>query len=358
MSDARGKLRIYLGYAAGVGKTWKMLDDAQCLRAEGCDVVIGYFEPHGRKDTIAKTEGLEMVPRRQVEYRGTTFEDMDTEAILRRKPAVCLVDEFAHTNVPGSERLKRWQDVEALLDAGIAVWTTVNVQHLESLNDHVFQMTGVRVRETVPDWVVDAADEVMMVDLTPRAVRNRLERGVIYAPEKARKALENFFTETNLSALREMALRHTAHEVEERLPAPAPADAPARPADTGRKERVLICLTARPASAMLIRRGKRVSDYLRGECIAVYVARSAEQADEGVERHLRFARDLHIQTEVLYGKDVAKTIVDFARARGITQVFMGRPRPRGPWDFQENVVERVVRMGKDVEITVVAEKRR
>jgi two-component system sensor histidine kinase KdpD len=355
MTEHRGKLRIYLGYAAGVGKTFKMLDDAQHLKADGVDVVIGYFEPHGRQDTIAKTEGLETVPRRTVEYRGTVFEDMDTDKVLRRKPAVCLVDEFAHTNVPGLERLKRWQDVEALLDAGINVWTTVNVQHLESLNDQVFELTGVRVRETVPDWVVDAADEVVMVDVTPRAVRNRLDRGVIYAPEKARKALDNFFTESNLGALREMALRHTAHEVEEKLP--AASGAAAVPA-SGRQERILICLTARPSSAMLLRRGKRVSDYLHAECVAVYVARSAGESDDGVERHLRFARDLHIQTEVLYGREVAKMIVDFARARGITQVFMGRPRPRGRWEYQENVVERVVRMGRELEITVVAERRR
>jgi two-component system sensor histidine kinase KdpD len=324
-----------------------MLDDAQQAHAAGVDTVVGYFEPHGRLDTIAKTLGLEMIPRRKVEYRGSVFEEMDTDAIIRRRPAVCLVDEFAHTNVPGSERGKRWQDVEVLLDAGIDVWTTVNVQHLESLNDQVFHITGVRVRETVPDWVVDAANEVIMIDVTPRALRNRLDRGVVYSPEKARKALENFFTESNLGALREMALRHTAHEVEERLPSPS-----------GRHERILVCLTARPASAMLIRRGKRVADYLHGECVAVYVAKSPQDTDERVDRHLRFARDLHIRTEVLFGRDAAREIVEFARAQGITQVFMGRPRPRGRWDFEESVVHRVVRMGKEMEITVVAERRR
>ncbi len=352
MSVTRGKLKIYLGYAAGVGKTYHMLDDAQRLRATGADVVIGYFEPHGRQDTIARTAGLEIVPRRKLEYRGSTFEEMDTDAILQRHPEVCLVDEYAHTNVPGSARAKRWQDVEVLLEAGINVWTTVNVQHLESLNDQVWQITGVRVRETVPDWVVDAADEVVMVDVTPRALQNRLTRGVVYAPEKARKALENFFTEGNLGALREMALRHAAHEVEERL-----SEGGASPI-TGRQERILICLTARPASAMLIRRGKRVSDYLRGDCIAVYVAPSPEAVDEGVERHLRFARDLHIRTEVLHSTDVARAIVEFARAQNITQVFMGRPRKRGTWELREGVVESVVRNAREMEITVVAERRR
>src|SRR5664280_2576523 len=238
-----GHLKVDLGYAAGVGKTYRMLDEAQALRAQGVDFAIGYFEPHGRGETIAKTQGLEFVPRRVIAYAGTRFEEMDTEAVLRRKPAVAVVDEFAHSNVPGSRNAKRWQDVHQLLDAGIGVLTTMNVQHLESLNDQVWQVTGVRVRETVPDWVVDEADECVLVDLTPRALRNRIERGVVYAPEKAQRAMENFFTETNISALREMAMRHTAHEVEEKLLAPRPG------------ERILICLTGRPASANLIRRG-------------------------------------------------------------------------------------------------------
>ena len=228
-SAAKGRLKVYLGYAAGVGKTYRMLEETQELRQKGVDVVIGYFEPHGRKETIAKTEGLEVVPRRTLTYAGSQFEEMDTDAVIRRKPAVAVVDEFAHTNVPGAGRVKRWQDVHAILEAGIDVLTTMNVQHLESLNDQVFHATGIRVRETVPDWVVDEADELVFVDLTPHALRNRLERGVVYSQEKARRAMENFFTETNLTALREMALRHTAHEVEEKLDA---ADAAAAAALT------------------------------------------------------------------------------------------------------------------------------
>ena len=193
-SDRQGKLKVFLSYAAGAGKTYRMLEEAQELKKKGVDVVIGYFEPHGRKDTIAKTEGLEFVPRRRMEYRGTTFEEMDTDAILRRAPSVCAVDEFAHTNVPGSDRQKRWDDVLRLLDAGIDVLTTMNLQHLESLNDQIWQITGIRVRETVPDWVIKQADEVVMVDVTPDALINRLKRGAVYAPEKADKALENFFT--------------------------------------------------------------------------------------------------------------------------------------------------------------------
>jgi len=349
----RGSLKIYLGYAAGVGKTYRMLEEAQSLRQKGVDIVIGYFEPHGRKETIAKTGGFEVIPRRVLPYGGTKFEEMDTEAVLRRKPAVAVVDEYAHTNVPGSEREKRWQDVEALLAAGIDVLTTMNVQHLESLNDQVWHVTGVRVRETVPDWVVDEAAEVVLVDLTPRALRNRIERGVVYAPEKAKRAMENFFAEANLTALREMAMRHTAHEVEERLAAPEPA------ADSRRYERVLICLTGRPASANLIRRGKRVADYLQADCLALHVCLPSEKDPEAVERHLSFARNLRIETHVMKAENVPKAITEFARSRKVTQIFMGRSLPRPVWKrLSENIVQQVVRMARDMQITIVAERRR
>ena len=212
----RGKLKVFLGYAAGVGKTYQMLCEAQELKREGKDVVVGYFEPHARADTIAQTEGLEFIPRRIIDYRGTTLEEMDTDAVIARHPQVAVVDEFAHTNVPGSERLKRWQDVQLILDAGIDVLTSLNIQHIESLNDQVWHVTGIRVRETVPDWVLQEASEVVMVDVTPRALVHRLERGVVYSREKAAKALENFFTESNLAALREFAMRQTAQQLEDR----------------------------------------------------------------------------------------------------------------------------------------------
>jgi len=347
-----GRLKVYLGYAAGVGKTYRMLEEAQALRQKGVDIVIGYFEPHGRKETIVKTEGLETIPRRVITYAGTQFEEMDTDAILRRKPAVAIVDEFAHTNVPGSERLKRWQDVHVLLDAQIDVLTTMNVQHLESLNDQVWNTTGVRVRETIPDWVVDEADEVVFVDLTVRALRNRLERGVVYSQEKAQRAMENFFTETNLTALREMAMRHTAHEVEERLE-PAPVLPP-----SSRKERILICLTGSPTSAVLIRRGKRVADYLQADCLAIHVS-IAVDGIEAVERHMSFARNLRIETNVIQSADVAGTIAGFARSRGVTQIFMGRSQPPPWWNrFAETIVQQVVRQARDMQITIVAERRR
>ena len=350
-AERKGRLKIYLGYAAGVGKTYRMLDEAQALRAGGADIVIAYFEAHGRRDTIAKTEGLETIPRRAVSYGGSQFEEMDTEAVLRRKPAVALVDEFAHTNVPGAGREKRWQDVRALLDAGIDVLTTMNVQHLESLNDQVWRVTGVRVRETVPDWVVDEAEEAVFVDLTPQALRNRIERGVVYAPEKARRAMDNFFTETNLTALREIAMRHAAHEAEDKL-RPAPARAP-----SGRHERILICLTGSPSSAILIRRGKRLADYLQADCIAVHVSGPAGREREAVERHMSFARNLRIDTHVVDGPDVAAAIAGFARGQRITQIFMGRPGPRPIWKrLRESVVQQVVRQARDKQITIVAQR--
>jgi two-component system sensor histidine kinase KdpD len=349
----RGRLKIYLGYAAGVGKTYRMLEEAQALRQKGVDIVMGYFEPHGRQETIAKTEGLEMIARRVLPYGGTSFEEMDTEAILRRAPAVAVVDEFAHTNVPGSERVKRWQDVDVLLAVGIDVLTTMNVQHLESLNDQVWHVTGVRVRETVPDWVVDEASEVVLVDLTPRALRNRIERGVVYAPEKAKRAMENFFAEANLTALREMAMRHTAHEVEERLAPPEPA------LGSRRYERVLICLTGRPASANLIRRGKRVADYLQADCLALHVSLPSEKNPEAVERHLSFARNLRVETHVMNAGDVPTAITEFARSRKVTQIFMGRSLPRPVWKrFSESIVQQVVRLAREMQITIVAERRR
>jgi two-component system sensor histidine kinase KdpD len=365
-----GKLRIYLGYAAGVGKTYQMLDDARELKRQGRDVVVGYFEPHGRKDTIAKTEGLEMIPRRKIEYRGSVFEEMDTDAILSRHPEVCLVDEFPHTNVIGAERTKRWQDVQLLLDAGIDVLTTMNIQHLESLNDQVWQITGVRMRETIPDWVMQQADQVVMVDLTPRALLNRLARGVVYSAEKAQKAVEHFFQESTLVALRELALRQTAHEVEIRqvdYDSPGFLDTdPATDRPVPRTtERILIHVTSNPSTAMLIRRGKRVADYLHADCFAVAISQdekpipSKSLEQDAVERHLNFARNLHIETRVLQGAEVAKTLVEFARLNGVTQLFLSRPE-RNKWSvpFGRNLLHQVVRLATDMQVIIVANRMR
>ncbi len=372
-SRTRGRLKIFLGFAAGVGKTYRMLEEGQHLKEEGADIAIGYFEPHGRKDTMARAEGLEMIPRRRIEYRGIKFEEMDTRSIIERRPAICLVDELAHTNVPGSERAKRWEDVLVLLEAGIDVFTTVNVQHLESLNDQVWQIAGVRVRETLPDWVVKQADEVVMVDATPGALLNRLKRGDVYEPEKAQQAMENFFKESTLVALRELALRQTAHELEVRQESSVAEAAPAGAVspDGGsqlaeqKEERILIHVTADPSTAMVIRRGRRVADYLRADCFAVYACRGAGLAQlhsterEAVEKHLNFARNLHIETHVLQGEDAACAIVEFSRRNSITQIFLARRdyRPQVPL-LRTNLVSRVVQLAKEMRITIVAERKR
>jgi two-component system sensor histidine kinase KdpD len=370
-----GRLKVYLGYAAGVGKTYQMLADAHELAKKGVDVVVGFLEPHGRKDTIAQAQGLEMIPRCKVEYRGSVFEEMDTEAILKRHPEVCMVDELAHTNVPGSGHVKRWENVLELLEAGIDVMTTMNIQHLESLNDQVWNMTGVRVRETVPDWVMKQAEEVVMVDLAPRALLNRLARGVVYPAEKAQRALQNFFKESTLVALREIALRQTAHEVEIRqvtLP-DCTLETPAAPAETPRAEsrapgpfrdRLLLYVTEHPSTAMLIRRGQRVADYLQAECFAVFIHAEMDfnslprAKREAIERHLTFARNLHVETRVLQGLDIATTLIDFARLHSITQIFMVRPQ-YSPWEgfLGRNLIHRIVRQARDMQVTIVAERR-
>jgi two-component system, OmpR family, sensor histidine kinase KdpD len=336
--------------------------------------VVGYFEPHGRLDTIAQLEGLEVIPRRRIDYRGTTFEEMDVDAILARRPQVAVVDEFPHTNVPGCQRTKRWEDVLVLLDAGIDVLTTMNVQHLESLNDQVHQITGIRVRETVPDWVVQQAGEVVMVDLTPRALLNRLERGVVYKAEKARQAKENFFKESTLVALRELALRQTAYEVEQRhgmnqhesRAEPGAGALVASPAANTAHgaETLLVYLTADPFAPALIRRAKRAASYFHAECWAVAVTPGPgleglpPEDREALEKYLNFARNLHLETRVLEGPDPAVELVRFAHDRGVTQIYLGREHD-GHWSFSagHDFIKQVVRMARDVEVTIVAERK-
>jgi two-component system, OmpR family, sensor histidine kinase KdpD len=360
----RGRLKVFLGYAAGVGKTYQMLTEANELKRLGVDVVIGYFEPHGRQETIALSQDLETVPRRIMEYRGTRFEEMDTDAVLARHPQVAVVDEFPHTNVPGATRLKRWEDVDFLLDAGIDVLTTMNVQHLESLNDQIWQSTGVRVRETIPDWVLKKADEVVMIDLTPRALLNRLARGVIYSPERAEAALQNFFKESTLVALRELAMRQAAHAIEGRLPyEELVASMDATAAEAPARERLLLLIGSDPSTAALIRRGRRVADYLHADCFAVCVTERSdlqtltEDERQSLERHLNFARGLQIEARILEGTDVAETMVNFARIHGVTQIFVARERPSAlrAW-FASALVQRIVSLARDMQVTVVADR--
>jgi two-component system sensor histidine kinase KdpD len=344
-----------------------MLEEGQQLGKDGHDVVVGYFEPHGRQDTIAKLEGLELVPRRTIEYRGRVFEEMDTPAILARRPEICLVDEFPHTNVPGAERGKRWEDVMALLEAGIEVHTTMNIQHLESLNDQMREITGIQVRETIPDWVVKQAAELVLVDVPPTALLNRLQRGVIYAPDKAQRAIQNFFKEPALAALREMAMRQAAHEVDIRQSEIELPYHPARQAVNGNtethKEKILIHISEAPTTAALIRRGRRVADYLQADCFAVCILPVADLTQLpapsrlAMEQHLEFARKLRVETRVLEGEDPAEALVEFARRNGVTQIFLSKPSKRlvGLVVLRDFVMK-VVRLASDMQVTVVAER--
>jgi two-component system sensor histidine kinase KdpD len=254
-NQERGRLKIYLGFAAGVGKSYRMLEEGNRRKGRGQDVVIGYIETHGRTGTVEQLGALEVIPRRRISYRGAEFEEMDVPAILERQPQICIVDELAHTNVPGSEREKRWQDVEVLLDAGITVLSALNVQHLESLNDTVFDITGIRVRETIPDAILREADEITIIDITPRALVNRLKRGDIYKIEKVESALQNFFREGNLSALREIALREVAREVDDDVTNYRREKRIENHWATN--DRVMVCLSPTASSLRLLRRGWR-----------------------------------------------------------------------------------------------------
>jgi two-component system, OmpR family, sensor histidine kinase KdpD len=372
---ARGKLKIYLGYAPGVGKTFQMLKDAHDAVHRDLGLVIGYFETHKRRDTLALAEGLEVVPRRQITYRGRAFAEMDTDAILRRRPQLCLVDEFAHTNVPGAERGKRWEDVLVLLDAGIDVWTTMNVQHIESLNDAVFEITGIRVRETVPDWVIKQSTDLQLVDVTAEALLNRLRRGAVYVGDMAQKAVESFFRESHLRALRELAMREAAHEVEMRqydhgseVAAPGAgiaAEPTACSTPAVSKERILLFVTADPTTAMLARRARRVADYLHGDCLALYIHREEHFSNlpaverEEIERYLNFARNLRIEARILQGQDIARTLVEFARCNQVTQIFVSRAllHPRS-LPVKRNLTRDIIHFAPDLQITVVATRRR
>lgn len=351
----RGRHKIFLGFAAGVGKTFEMLTEANRRRARGQDVVIGYLETHGRKGTEEQVGGLEIIPRQQIEYRGTTFEEMDTDAVLARHPQLVLVDELAHTNVPGSAREKRWQDVEIILDAGINVLSTMNVQHLESLNDAVYDISGVRVRETVPDHVLTQADEFQMIDISPRALVHRLERGDIYKPEKVEQAKQNWFREGNLNALRELALREIAHEVDDDVANYRKERHIAQPWAT--HDKIMVCLSPTQPSLRLLRRGWRTAQRLKGEILAVYVeSRSPNARGQAILKNdFALADRLHVPVVTLPGTDVAAELIRYAREKSVTQIVLGHSS-RSRWQefLKGNVVNRLARELRNVDIVIVA----
>jgi len=354
----RGHLKIYLGYAAGVGKTYQMLEDARGQKARGVDVVLAFLEPQGRNDLIERAKEFENVPLLRVACRGNYTEELNVAAILQRHPKVCIVDDLAHSNAPGSERQRRWQDVQLLLDGGVSVVTTMNVQDLASLSDQIWQITGLRVRETVPDWVFQQADEVVMVDVTPRALLHRLERGVIYSVDRARAESARLFQEPALVALRELAIRQTAQALEAR------ALGKKQPTET-HADKILVHVTAEASTAMLLRRGRRVADYLHATCVAVFVCPVREFSElpaperQAVERHLHFAENLRIETVVVSGKNRADALVDYAHKNGVTQIFIGPTSgPPKRWFNGLDFTDQVLYQARDLEVTVVAERSR
>jgi two-component system sensor histidine kinase KdpD len=357
---ARGTLRIYLGAAPGVGKTYAMLNEGARRASRGTDVVVAYVETHGRPNTAAQIGRLEIVPRHVVSYRGAEFEEMDVDAVIARAPAVALVDELAHTNVPGSRNEKRWQDVDELRDAGIEVISTVNVQHLESMNDVVEQITGVKQRETIPDAVVRAADQIEIVDMTPQALRRRMAHGNVYPAEKVDASLANYFREGNLGALRELALMWVADRVDEALAAYREAHGIARPWET--RERVVVAITGAPGGDDVIRRAARMAARARGELLGVHV-RAADglrgTAGDALGAQRALLQQLGGEYHELASADPAGTLVQFARAENATQIVLGASR-QSRWSHlvRGSVVNNVIRASGDIDIHVISSEPR
>jgi two-component system, OmpR family, sensor histidine kinase KdpD len=354
----RGKLKVYLGYGAGVGKTWQMLQEGHRLKKEGIDVVVGVVETHGRAETAKLLEGLEIVPRRQVLYRGITIEEMDLEAVLQRRSEVALVDELAHTNVPGSKHAKRYQDVEDLLREGIHVISTLNIQHLESLYDTVEARIGVKVHERIPDSVLAEADEIVNVDLAPEDLLHRLREGKIYPQERISTALENFFKRINLDQLRELTLREIASQIDLKYRAE-----PEEEHDSV-SDQVMVCLSSRgPNSAALLRYGSRLAGRLNRNWYAVYVQTPQEEAtviDAAAQRQisetLTLAKQLGAQVFPYKGEDIVETILHFAREYRVGHVVIGKPGPLPAWKRwlgYKTVAEQLILKAKGVTIVVV-----
>ncbi|NDY55258.1 sensor histidine kinase KdpD [Desulfovibrio sulfodismutans] len=349
----RGRLRIFLGMAPGVGKTYAMLEAARLKMAEGLDLLAGIVETHGREDTEALMYGMPVLPRRRIDYKGHALEEFDLDAALSERPGLILLDELAHTNVPGSRHPKRWQDVDELLGHGLDVWTTLNIQHLESLNDIVAQITGVRVRETVPDAMLEKAESVILVDLPPEDLRQRLNEGKVYLPGQAEWASENFFRSGNLSALRELALRSTANRVNTEVLVYRQGHAIATTWPTA--ECILVCVGPSPTSATLVRAAKRLADSLHASWHALSIQQQpGGEATAKALANLNLAQELGAQTHVLPGGDVARLIVGFARQHNVTRIVIGKPLKRRFLDlFKGSPVDQLVRVSGEIDIHVI-----
>ncbi len=353
----RGKLKIVLGYAAGVGKTYAMLEAAHQRREEGVDLVIGYMETHGRAETDALLTGLETIPRRQVTHRGVILDEMDIDAVLARRPQLVLVDELAHTNAPGSRHPKRYQDVEEILDAGIDVYATLNIQHLESLNDVVAQITGTIVRETVPDRILQRAGEIEVIDLPIEELRRRLAEGKVYVPAQAEEAARRFFRPGNLTALRELAFRQAAARVDEEMRAYMQTHAIAGPWPAG--ERILVCVSSSPVSERLVRTGSRLAQNFNAEWIAAYVETPDRNLITDTDRQrvastLRLAESLGANVVTLPGQSVAEAIADYAQRHNVTKIVAGKPLlPRWRDRVRGSLVDQILRRVSGVDVYVI-----
>ena len=351
----RGRLRVYLGMAPGVGKTYRMLEEGHRRVARGTDLVVGYVEPHGRPETEKLLAELEIIPRRRVEYRSVVVEEMDTEAILKRKPAVALVDELAHTNAPGSARIKRWQDVEVLLDAGIEVVSTCNIQHLESVADAVATITGAPVNERMPDEVLAAADEVELVDMSPHALRQRMRHGNVYPPERARIAMDRFFTESNLTSLREIALRFVAGRVDAQLEGTPIAST------HNVTERILVLVDASEAAGRALRRAAGTAAALRAPLLVLVVDTPANasaplERTRRIREHLDDAVDLGAEIIAVEGTDLAEAVAQVARARRVTRLVMAhRSSSTLERVRMKPLADRILDLVPKLEITIIAD---
>jgi len=355
----RGRYRILLGAAAGVGKTYRMLQEGRQAAAEGVDVVIGYLEPHDRPETSALAEGLETVPRRAVGHEGLDLHEMDAEAIIRRSPELALIDELAHTNAPGSDNLKRYQDIDEVLDAGIDVISTVNVQHLESLNDIVLELTGVRVRETFPDRILEEADEVVLVDLAPEELRERLRAGKVYAPGRIDAALENFFRSENLASLRQLALRELSEDVEARREAVTVSPM----AQQAILERILVLVEPGPGSQRLLRRAWRSSQRLNAEIDALWVRRPDERLTDERSVALAALRRLAALLGVHFLEEESDDVIGAVRAavveRGTTYLYIGTPERRRTDEVLHGaLLTRLIEALPGIDIRIAADRSR
>ena len=354
-----GIFKLFMGYAPGVGRTYSMLSEAVRRHSRGEDVVIGVIETHGRKGVAELAAKLETVPRKKMDYKGAMFEEMDIDALLVRKPKVALIDELAHTNIEGSEHRKRYEDVLELLDAGIDVLSTMNIQHLESVTPTVQGVTGIQVRETVPDWVLQRVNEVVMIDLTPEALQARMRRGDVYPQERVGRALENFFRETNLIALRELALRQVAQQVDLSLEQHRGEQSPDR-ATVAIRERIAVCISSNPAAQYLVARGARMAQAMNAELFVVYTdlgQDSSETNQRTLAANVRFAENVGAAIVRLKGKTVAHAVAEFVNEKHITQVIFGRSATRG-WKryFYLSAIHQFLRDAPAVDVHIVTQE--